>query len=982
MVFLKKFHAEGFKSFAHPITLNFNSTMIGIIGPNGSGKSNIVDALKWALGEQSIKSLRGKEKSNLIFAGSNDLKEADFALVELTFDNKSRILDYDSDEVKISRKLIRKTGENIYLLNDEPCLLKDIQTIFLDSGLAKGSLGIISQGSVNWFAEAKPEDRRQMFESAAGIGKYIKQKNEAIDRLEKATNNLERISTFTNALRKEVKELNKQAEKAQLYKEKKDQLKMYDVSVSVQDYLTYKDEVVELEKTVELEKVELEKLESNVVKSRELSEQFLNEYKEIDAKFTDLNNEKNELSSKINDLNVKQATFLTNLENKLSSGSIEERINSYQIIINSEKERYNSWKKQLEECEVQDSILQENERTIKEQLDLLNEQSRAINGELSKKRYYYEELKKQLDSSNSHERGVTELLKAKNKIGGIHTTIQNTIKVKERYEVAIQTALGKSMTNLIVDSDEIAVKAINYLKQNKCGRATFLPLNTIKGKEISPQTLTLIKNSPGFIDVANNLVECDPIYKNVISSILGNIAVADTIENANSISKIIRSTYKIISLDGDTVFAGGALAGGQSYQNRQVFFNLEEKVEKAQKEYEEILDEVTKLSINLEQVNHSYSQAQVKNKTNLQMLEKLKASITLSEQKIKQNEIELDALTLNLDTKQNEVQINKFEQELIELNEKLNKLDQELAETSELREISFDKSSKFNNELSAAQQEQNSLIKINSDHTSKLNNLKNSILNIENKLIDSYALTIDAAIESYNKPLDITINEAKRIIASLKVEIDALGNINFQALESLEEKEEELRVKEKETNDARESVDSLTNLINSFDKQAKENFVEVINKVNAIIPTVFKSLFGGGHCEIKIVDPQNILESGIDVIAQPPGKKVTNLVLFSGGEKTLIALAVLFALLKSSRFPLVLLDEAEAALDQANVNTFAKLIQEFSDACQFLVITHRTGTMKMCDVLYGTTMKVKGVTNVIKVDYNTINSKSTANTKE
>lgn len=975
MVFLKKFHAEGFKSFARPVTLNFNSTMIGIVGPNGSGKSNIVDALKWAMGEQSIKSLRGKEKSNLIFAGSNDLKEADFALVELTFDNSTRILHFDADEVKISRKLVKKSGENIYMINDEPCLLKDIQTTFIDAGLDKGSLGIISQGTVNWFAEAKPEDRRQMFESAAGIGKYIKQKNETENHLQKAMDNLERLNTTLSSLRRDVKELNRQAEKAQQYKEKTEQLKKYDISVTVQDYLTWKDEYAELEQKIAIEKTQLDELEISVNKAKELKDKFELEYINIDNKVRTLNNQKSDLQEQISQLNVKRATYMTNLENKISSGTIQERKESYQILINTEQEKLNSWQQKYIEAKKEAQEISNVLEQLETKREEFNAQANDIQNEYSNKKYRYEELERQFNNSNSHERGVSELLKVKDRIGGIHSTIQNIIKVKERYEVAIQTALGKSISNLVVENDDIAVKAINYLKQNRCGRATFLPLNTIKAKEISPATLTIMNQAPGFIDVASNLVGVDDRYKNVIASILGNVGVTDTIENANLISKMIRSTYKLISLDGDVVFAGGALAGGQSQQGYRAVFNIEQKLLTSKDEFNNIKKEYEKFQIDKTQNDYEINQWLIKKQSNDSIVDKLDNNIKDSQIKLTNYKNDYEALEISDDESTNNAKINEYDLQIIELNNQFNKIEQELKEAEKIKELSFDQNAKYSSEYNNCQNQSTNLIKIHAEHNNKFNNLDNQIKNADERIANTYGVVIESVIEEYNKPLNVTIAEARRIIATLKAEINALGNINFQALESLEQKEAELKNLEKETTDAKDSVTNLSNLLTSLDKRAKADFLSVINKVNEIIPGVFKSLFGGGHCEIKIVDPQNILESGIDIIAQPPGKKITNLVLLSGGEKTLIALAVLFSLLKSSHFPLVLLDEAEAALDQTNVNTFAKLIQEFSDQCQFLVITHRTGTMKMCDVLYGTMMKVKGVTNVIKVDYNSIKNK-------
>ena len=447
--------------------------------------------------------------------------------------------------------------------------------------------------------------------------------------------------------------------------------------------------------------------------------------------------------------------------------------------------------------------------------------------------------------------------------------------------------------------------------------------------------------------------------------------------NKNKILKITRkfsfkSNYKIISLDGDVIFAGGALAGGQKTYNTNVLFNLEEKLNKAKEEYDEVLKKYKAIEVRKTQIDHEFKQLNVKKQMSDNAWQTLENDIASSTEKLTKYKNDLSALDITNDELKNKTKLADFENKLIELNEQLINIKKQYEESEQLRQLSYDQLAKYSSEYNKIQEKQNDLIRSNSELSNKKNNLENYIINTEDRISNSYGLTMDVAIENYNKPLEVTIGEAKRIIATLKAEINALGNINFQALETLEEKEKEYKKLETETNDAKDSVNSLTDLILNLDKRAKEDFVNVINKVNAIIPSVFKSLFGGGHCEIKIVDPINILESGIDVIAQPPGKKVTNLVLFSGGEKTLIALAVLFAILKSSHFPLVLLDEAEAALDQANVNTFAKLIQDFSDACQFLVITHRTGTMKMCDVLYGTMMKVKGVTNVIKTSFDSV----------
>lgn len=976
MVFLKKFYAEGFKSFARPLTLNFNSTMIGVIGPNGSGKSNIVDGLRWAMGEQSNKTLRGKEKTNMIFVGSNDMKEADYALVELTFDNSNHVLHSDLDEVKISRKLIRKTGETIYSLNDQSCLLKDINNIFIDSGLGKGSLGIITQGSVNWFAEAKAEERRQMFESAAGIGKYIKQKEETLRNLEKATDNLSRLDQFERTLKREINELSKQVEKAKQYNEKLEKLKKYEISVSVQDYLTWVDELNELTSKVESAKQNLIDYENEVKSSKELKDTCQVKYYEVDAKIKTLTTTKDELFEKINNLTYKKTRYISSLESQLSQGTIEERKQSYLSLISIEENTSNSLKKQIENYE---NILNECEsrrKFVSEKLASLKQEFTDASSDFQNKQRKYNELKTKFENNTSTDRGIKALLNAKERFPGIINTIGNLIKVPERYEMAIQTSLGKSVSNLVVETDKVSIDALKFLKDNRLGRATFLPLNTIKPKDIRQDTLTIMSNLPGYIGVANELVKYEEKHQNAILNLLGNVIIADDIENANYISKMINAIYKIITLDGDVIFASGAISGGQKLESSSTIFNLEEKMNLAKEEYDRANQRFLSVRIEYEKLEIENRDLEVKSRNNSVSLSTSKEQLTSSTNKISMYKDELNNLdNLSSDTNKSEVIIQDFENELNELITIQNKTMCELKELDEIKQSTHDQLSKYSSVYDEFQSKLNTLINQNTSNEIKLNNTKNHISNVEERLLNAYGITIQNAIEEYNQPLDITLNEARLIINSLGAEIKALGNINFTALETLNAREEELANMEQEHKTAKQNVEDLIKLVNTLDSQAKSDFVGVIKRVNEIIPNVFKSLFGGGSCEIKLSDPSNVLESGIDVIVQLPGKKVSNLVLLSGGEKTLIALAVLFSLLKSSKFPLVLLDEAEAALDQANVSTFAKLIKEFSDSCQFIVITHRTGTMKMCDVLYGAMMRVKGVTDIVKTSFEQINTK-------
>ena len=976
MIFLKNFYAEGFKSFAKPVNLNFSSTMIGIIGPNGSGKSNIVDALKWTIGEQSIKTLRGKEKSNLIFAGSNDMNEADYAYVELTFDNSKKILNHNSEEVKISRKLIRKTGESIFQINDENVRLKEIQDLFLDTGLTKGSLGIISQGTVNWFAEAKPEDRRHMFEEAAGIGRYTKQKNETIEMLNKANQNLENLNTHVSNLKDNIKKLSKQAEKAKTYKDKNDELKTLDVSFSIQNYLSYKDEYDDVKSFLDINKNDLDKLKTFVDENKTLKDKYNNEYLNYEKELNDLIHIKDNLNKQINELNIKKVTFTNNLENNLNSSNKEERIKSYISLISSDKEELISFEKQLNKNndEFDQNKSQMNE--INSKFNDANNEFQEIYKNYVYKEKEYERLVELQNNQSNGERGVKTILNSKNVINGIHSTVSNIINVDEKYEIAIQTALGKSMNNIVVDNSDVAIKAINYLKNNNAGRATFLPLNQMKPKNIKEDSYLIVSKLNGYVDIASNLVKYNVIYKNIVDSLLGNIVIANNIENANYIAKMINYNYKVISLDGDIVYVGGALSGGQQLKSSNSIFNIEEKIQKVKYELDNYNVKVREQKSVIESFKDKLSILEIKNQNLNNSITVLKTKIQTLKDRIQRNEINLKSIDDSIDKNAIQGEINQFEKDLINLNELWNENDKKLKTLSELKMSAYDLYTKCNLEYERSNKQYFDLNEKLLKKQNLFNSLEHNISDIENK-INNYGMTLEFAISQYSTPLEMSTHEIQNKIIQLKNELGELGNINFEAVEQLSDEEQKLSLIENEYENARDSVINLKNIIIELDNQAKKDFSNIINSVNKIIPNIFNNLFGGGTCELKYTNPNDILASGIEIVVQPLGKKVSNLVLLSGGEKTLVALTILFALLKASHFPLVVLDEAEAALDQTNVSAFAKLIQEFSDVTQFLVITHRSGTMKMCDVLYGTAMQIKGVTKVFKTDLNQLKQNNT-----
>lgn len=978
MVFLKRFHAEGFKSFATPITLNFNKNMIGIIGPNGSGKSNIVDALKWTIGEQSIKQLRGSERSNLIFMGSEFLPEAKFALVELTFDNSNKVLHTDLTEVKITRKLIKKTEESLFFINDEPAKLKDIHDMFLDTGLSKGSLGIISQGTVSWFADAKPEDRRKIFEEASGIGKYTKKKNESLSLLEKSQNNLNILLEHLEQLKKEVSKLENQAKKVKEYNEKSKQLKLYDLTIKSKEILQYNSEVSVLELKIEKLEIEVNQLSSNIefldksINSKEI------EYTSADEKLLNLQTKKDKLVNEINNLINKKTIFDSQLNNDTNSANIEKRIVAYETIIKNNQLELDFIKNEL----IKDELEFEKVRINKNDKYILLEKTKNIindfNFQASKISINLDTLKAQRDLGNQ-DRGTKAIIENKNSLNGIIGLVSDLINIEKKYEIAISTALGATAKNIVTLDEKAALRAVDFLKSNKSGYATFLPVDKIKEKEIKHEFKLVIKQAEGFIGVASELVKINQEYKKVINHLLGNIIIVDDVRDAVLISNLTYNSYKIITLDGDIKHPGGAISGGQK-RNINIIFNLDEKIKEQEEELKKLNSLINNKKIEYEKETLEYdnlvllhNEISIRINNSKYKIEELNKSINI-------NKNEYEALTnKSFDMKSN-IDVNEIQNELLTKQKELDVIQSEYNQQSSIRQSLFsslqNQRSEFseNNKIFTTKSSELASDKIN------LNDYKNKLENIKNFVVSNYKVTIENIIEEYSqKELDIPLSEVKREVIRLRNELDSLGPINQTAIEELEVKQKELNDIQIQYDEVYEIVDKITNTINDLDKKAKSDFKKIIDSVNKDIPIIFKELFGGGNCEINLTNPNDLLETGIEISVQPPGKKISSLMLLSGGEKTLVALCVLFSILKSSNFPMVVLDEAEAALDEYNVEIFAKIIKKYSDNNQFLIITHRPGTMKLCDDLYGVTMQDKGVSMVLKTSFNDIVFKDEVN---
>ena len=966
MLFLKKFYAFGFKSFANEVKIDFTEEMTGIVGPNGAGKSNIVDAFKWVLGEQSIKDMRGSSRLDLIFRGSTSIPESKFAQVTLTFDNSNKVLHYDKDEISITRKLYRDSGNNEYYINNEPAKLKDIQMIFTDTGLSKGSLGIISQGTINAFTESKPEARIKMFQEAAGIGMYSMQKNESLRHLERSEQALEAILTVEKELEKDLKKLSKQAESAKIYKEKFDRLKDLDVSILVKDISHFsltKDKLVKEIDELKEEKFKLEPIINETKSKLEFTKERL---QEADDNTTEYNKALFDIKEKIASLEKKQLLFNSKLESDLESDDLETKINAYQQLIVSHKKDIDSYNDRIEELNSQINTYREIHQNLNEKKNELYE---SINKASIKQTEISTKLKiinEQIERNASHSMGVKSIIENKSALKGIYDVVSKFIEVEEKYEVAIAKALGKSIDNIIVETSENAKNAVHFLKQNNAGQATFLPLKDIKSRYVKQEHLDVLTELEGFIGIASKLINVDPKMQPVIDALIGQVIVAGTIDDAIRISKYTYQLYKVISLEGDVVFPGGAITGGSERHNAPTF-NLEKHRDELSQELIKAQEELSANRIEFDRVSSEYSETDVKLNEKNYSLNTLKTRLEESSKNYEKYKTEYEVLSKKSFDSKDVLDENKIQDEINALNAEKDKIFENLNVASSTK---TNYSLQVNDTEGKLEELRLQLDKIRnnlSQQEQELIRCTNAYDNAKNRINENYGMTLEFAIENYSKELPMTESQAREIINTLRAEIDALGTINPKAVEELTEKQSKFDQITENKRQTEEAISNIKQSIAELDRAAKAKYAKVISDVNSVLPEIFKFLFGGGTCAINFTDPENILESGIEVMAHPPGKRVSNLNLLSGGEKTLVAISVLFAILRISSFPIVILDEAEAALDIANVDRFAQIIRQYSDKTQFLVITHRPGTMKQCSILLGATMQLPGVTEIFSV---------------
>lgn len=962
-MFLKRIELQGFKSFADKTVIQFDQDITGIVGPNGCGKSNVNDAIRWVLGEQSVKSLRsGTNMSDIIFSGSEYRKPVNMARVTLVFDNSTRVFDSDFDEIEITRQILRANNEASYFINKTPCRLKDINDLVMDTGLGKDSLSIITQGNISSFADAKPEDRRSLFEEAAGVAKYKKRKKVSLSKLEQTKENLDRLQDILDELERQIGPLEKQAKKAEKYISLREKLSKIEISVLVEDIDQYNEKINQINK----ELFDIQAMHTS--ENAELLKQ--------ETRLENIRKEMYALDKQINELQGKYTKAME--ENyQLERRKIEQdEKRKYMLKVADKKARQKEIQAMLEEArfEYQDR----HQRLMQTQQDLNNRRNivNDLKTKISKARYESDQanniltqlqnrrqvLENMMKQPFAHQQGVRSVMQAKNSLSGVYGVVSELLIAHTDKALAVNAALGGSIYQIITKNEADARNAISFLKRNRSGRATFLPLSVCHPRKMNEQVITIASTSPGFLGFASECVDCKEIFDPVKERLLGNVIVVDTLQNANETAKRLRYAYKIVTLDGDIVHTGGSMTGGVTKNQstpvtmRQELDTINSKIEGQKIKANSCLNETDILTQKLQKENDAIVTLQIE----LAKLENIYAT-----KKAKYDSILAEYQELGVDIEEN---AELAQDDLVVQMSKMHAvLDSLSLEIQSLRQSRFDKGNdaeQLENQIRLVRREMNSKQSQIHNYEMEIVKVKTQLENALNRLSTDYEMTYEYAL---TKKEDIEIESAKEEVIQLRQTISRLGNVNLDAPNEYKDVKERFDFMTSQKEDLEKASQQILAAIDEMDQTMISQFTEMFNKINAELDGVFKAMFGGGRASLSMVDPDDVLNTGIDIDVQPPGKMVKNIQTFSGGEKALIAISVLFAILKARTMPLCIFDEVEAALDQANVERFARYLSHYRGQSQFIAVTHRPGTMEQCDTLYGVTMQKDGVSKVLKV---------------
>ncbi len=1178
-MYLKRLELQGFKSFADKTILEFKPGITSVIGPNGSGKSNISDSIRWVLGEQSIKSLRGAKSEDIIFAGTQNRKSLGFAEASIVIDNSDGKLPIEYSEVTVTRKIYR-SGETGYYINKVPCRLKDILELFMDTGIGKDGYSIIGQGKIDEILSNKSEDRRHIFEEAAGIVKYRTRKAESEKKLEQTKLNLLRINDIISEIESNIDPLKMQAEKAKQFLDLREELKNIEVGLFLYNIEAYKEKLEQIVKDIEImeshkqdevakqeqlqknkedlkiaidsltESIEevqnlsfessnkIEKINSEINISKERimnnhsnNERVTKEIEECEVRISELEEEKKQKIDKKDNLFSNKEKFekelqekqekLDNLMATMTSKELEieekkqlleqkvdekyernSNINAQDINYENAEKRQKTLKSEMQEViseldggrgikqELQNAFYEiENERnnlvkeiekvaTKKQECESkINEFTSSINKITDEIRMKQSRLNFLIETEKEKEgytKSVKSLLLACDKDSnlkkGMHGVLANLISVDKKYEIAIEMCLGASLQNIVTGTEQDAKKLVEYLRINNLGRASFLPISSVKGKKLDKIKSKL----NGVIGIASDLISTDKRYTQIVESLLGRTVIVDDMDTAIELAKQNGYSFRIVTLKGDVINPSGAIQGGSVQtktvnilgrskeiedlqKNIKILTNKVEEITKEKEDYENsvsnVIEMAKELDRNLQEIDITYATEKQK----IVAIEEKISSLELRLNKLKQEsekienqkheyleqkeneklkiqeiDLEIESLNraiqefantnkengkyvddLNFDITNLKISVSSFdesgtsidemisrieqdidnnkksienkkreleekEEENKKLNENITNLNNEIIEIKNLVENSSTKVEelkiarlKNNEDLAKIEKEVSSQFDIIEDlkeHCIKLDvkkvKIEQDLEQVVNNLWEEYEITPNNAGD-YKKPDNIMVTQKQ--VNSLRGQIKDLGSINIDAIEEYKKTKERYDFMCEQRLDLDNTAGKLRKIIYDMTETMKTQFAEKFEQINKNFSEVFVELFGGGKAELILNDEENILECGIDIRVQPPGKKLQNMMLLSGGEKAFTAIALLFAILKINPAPFCILDEIEAALDDVNVYRYAEYLKKFSDDTQFLVITHRKGTMEAADTVYGITMEENGISKLLSM---------------
>ena len=966
-MYLKKITIKGFKSFADKTIFDLDKGITGIVGPNGSGKSNVVDAIRWVLGEQSTKSLRANESmTDVIFAGSKSRDKSNQAYVAITFDNTDKFMNLDYNEIEVKRQ-VYIDGTNEYYINNEKCRLKDITEFLIDSGIGKESFNIISQGKIEDILSSKPSDRRLVFEDAAGVLKYKKRKEDASKKLERTSNNIDRINDIINELEVQVEPLKEESLKVEKYNKLSEELKDVEIALVASDITKYSLEYKELKEKKENIQKEILQLETDKNKGEAENLNKKIELEKYDNIINELNKSLIELTTQVEQVNTKRLMIIERSKYEVEDTKThsilleqkEKEIN-YKNNIEITQNNINELEKEKEKLLLKKQQIEQDENNLIKQRNEYETKLKGLNYVKEKMEVQIESLNDRIINNDSMPYGVKAIVNNP-KLNGIEGTIGSLIEIDKGYEDAISVSLGASVSYVITRNDDDAKEGIKYLKENKLGRVTFFPLNIIKSRY-----LNINIESVGYKGIASDFVKTNEKYRNVIDNQLGNILVVDTIENASILAKKLNYQYKIVTISGEIIHSGGSLTGGNNKTHNII--NDKKELEQLLIKKDEIIDNI-KTNENL--INEiDYNISNLNNKKENDKIYEIVEKINIKNKTLINLENELKLIQNEIDDLNNKLgnNLSKIEEEItLEYNNllkekellviKLNKTKDERNNIyTDLNSVEF-LNKKLNSEINNKTKEEN-------EYNLNITKLDSKLDNLLNNLSENYSITYEKAKE-YR--LEYDDNKSRSIVNSLKKQIKELGTISMGSVELYNQVSERYEFLLKQREDLVQAENMLLEVIEEMDKQMANDFVKTFETIRENFKIIFKELFRGGEADLKLTDPSDILNTGIDIIAYPPGKKLGKTVFLSGGEKTFTAISILFAILRTKKIPFCIFDEVEAALDEANVVSFGEYVQKLKNETQFIIITHKKKTMEFADSLYGITMQESGVSKLVSV---------------